>query len=102
MRPSLALPICIWAVFAAGLLLQLFSPHLQIAHNAFVMPADAVSRGLPVDPRALVQRERMVQVCSALLALSGAIGLAVYYRRTLVRSFSGRGEYQTLHKDVHP
>jgi NhaP-type Na+/H+ or K+/H+ antiporter len=91
-RNSLLIPISIWAVFLAGLMLQLFSPHLQIDHNSFVIPQDLINQGVPIDPRALVRQERVIQICSALLALAGAIGLALYYRRALSRSWSGRGE----------
>lgn len=91
-KTSRLVPLSIWTVFLVGLLLQLFSPHLRVAHDSFVIPADVMSRGLPVDPRALVKREKMIQLSSALLALSGAIGLAVYYRRTLFRHSPGKGE----------
>jgi hypothetical protein len=91
-KTSLLVPLSIWAVFLTGLLLQLFSPHLQVAHDSFVIPADVMSRGSPVDPHALVRQERMIQLSSALLVLAGAIGLALFYRRTLFRYLFGKGE----------
>jgi hypothetical protein len=87
-RPSPLVPLVIWAVFFSGLLLQLFSPHLRISHDSFVIPQDAVSQGSVIDPRALIAKERTIQLCSALLTLAGAIGLAVYYRRTLLKYVS--------------
>ena len=89
---SLWLPLAIWTIFLAGLLLQLFSPHLQIAHNAFVIPQDAVRPGMPVDPRSLVQLEKSIQIASALLVLAGATGLALFYRRTLLKYALGKAE----------
>jgi hypothetical protein len=91
-RSSLLVPLTIWAIFLIGLSLQLFSPHLQIAHDSFVIPQDLVHPGTPLDPHALVQKERIIQSFSALLVLVGAVGLAFYYRRTLLKSFSGKSE----------
>ena len=91
-RKSLWLPIAIWTVFCAGLLLQLFSPHLQIAHDAFVIPQDVILQGMPIDPRSLVQQEKLIQLSSALLVLAGATALALYYRRTLLKYATGTGE----------
>jgi hypothetical protein len=87
-RPSPLVPLVIWAVFFSGLLLQLFSPHLRISHDSFVIPQDEVSQGSVIDPRALIAKERTIQLCSALLTLAGAIGLALYYRRTLLKYVS--------------
>ena len=91
-RPFVA-QILIWGLFVGGLVLQFFSPHLEIAHDSFVIPSNVNRPGMAIDPRALVKRERWIQVCSAVLVLAGTTGLALYYRRTLVRSFVGkRGE----------
>jgi len=84
------LSLAIWSIFLSGVLLQLFSPHLQIAHNAFVIPPDLIRAGTPLDPRALVQQEKAIQLSSALLVLAGATGLAVFYRRTLLMHLSGK------------
>jgi hypothetical protein len=91
-KKSPLVPLAIWAVFLAGLLLQAFSPHLRIDHDSFVMPADGISRGVPIDPRALVKQQKTMQLCSALLAVAGAAGLAIYYRRTLFRHLPGQSE----------
>lgn len=86
------IPLFIWAIFLLGLSLQLLSPHLRIEHDSFVMPADGISRGVPIDPRALVKQQKTMQLCSALLSLAGALGLALYYRRALFEHLPGRGE----------
>jgi len=91
-QPSFLVPLAIWSVFLIGLLLQLFSPHLQIAHDSFVIPQDLVHTGTPLDPHALVQKERIIQSFSGILVLAGAVGLALFYRRTLLLSLSGKSE----------
>jgi len=91
-KSAFLVPLAIWTIFLIGLLLQLFSPHLQIAHDSFVIPQDLVHSGTPLDPHALVQKERIIQSFSALLVLAGAVGLALYYRRTLLKSLSGKSE----------
>jgi NhaP-type Na+/H+ or K+/H+ antiporter len=91
-KTSLLFQLSIWTVFLAGLFLQFFSPHLQVAHDSFVIPPALMAQGLPIDPRALIRQERMIQLCSAFLVLVGAIGLALYYRRSLFRYLSGSGE----------
>ena len=83
------MPAIFWAVFAAGLLLQLFSPHLKIEHNAFVAPPALLSSGKTINPSALVAKERTVQSLSAFLTIGGAIGLAwCYWSRLFSRSVS--------------
>jgi len=89
-KSSLLVPFAIWSVFLIGLLLQLFSPHLQIAHDSFVIPQDLVHSGTSLDPHALVQKERIIQSFSALLVLAGAVGLAFFYRHTLLKSLTGK------------
>jgi len=89
---ALWLPYAIWTIFLAGVLLQLFSPHLQIAHNAFVIPPDAIRQGMLLDPTALVRQEKTIQLLSALLVLAGATGLALLYRHTLLRHFWDKGQ----------
>ena len=89
-KPSLLIPILIWAIFLSGLLLQFFSPHLRIDHDAFLMPPDSTGHGLPIDPQALVRRERMIQLLSAFLSVTGAVCLALYYRRTLLSYLPGK------------
>ena len=77
----------LWAIFGAGLLVQLYAPGLQIKNHAFDMPSSLVSRaGHTIDPAGLVARERLMQSLSAMLTLSGALGLAIRYRRAITRS----------------
>jgi hypothetical protein len=79
-----------WLLFSAGLVLQVFSPHLAIEHNSFVIPATAVARGGGIDPPRLVARQRAFQAASATLVLIGTIGLAMSYRELISRSLSGK------------
>lgn len=72
----------LWAAFGLGLLVQGFAPHLRIERNAFVIPGALVSRP-GFDGRALVERERRMQLLSALLTVGAAAGLALAYRREL-------------------
>ena len=81
-------PLLLWLVFCLGLMLQAFSPHLAIEHNQFVIPADVMSRGSAVDPRALVNRQRFMEGASAALVLVGAVGLGIWYRDELLRNLS--------------
>jgi hypothetical protein len=77
----------VWTVFALGLLVQVFSPHLKIEHNAFEMPPTLLALGKPISPSDLVARERIVQSTSAVLTLAGAVGLArCYWQRLFGRS----------------
>jgi hypothetical protein len=90
-KRALLIRALIWAVFLSGLLLEVFSSHLKIAHDSFVIPANMIPQGSTIDPRALVMRERTIQLCSAALVLAGAIGLAIYYRVVLLSSFRRKG-----------
>ncbi len=73
--------VLLWALLSAGMLVQAFAPHFQIAHNAFVMPKELVSGGSRVDPAALIARARQMQILSSVLLVGSALGLAVVYRR---------------------
>jgi len=73
------------------LAVQVFSPHLPIEHNSFLVSEDVVPAGSVVDPRALVNRQRSMQATSAVLVLIGVIGLAIWYREALSRSLTRRG-----------
>ncbi len=73
-----------WVVFCAGLIVQAFAPRLKIANSAFVIPPDVTSRATSVNPAALVEKERILQSLSAILTMAGAVGLGLYYRRSLV------------------
>jgi hypothetical protein len=74
--------IC-WLIFAAGVLLQLFGPHLKIANRAFVIPPKLTTQGNNIHLVEIIAGQRRMQVISALLVLGGAVGLAVLYRDTL-------------------
>jgi hypothetical protein len=83
------LTVLLWLVFCLGILLQAFSSHLEIKHNAFVMPPVKANSGVAMNPSEVVGRERRVQALSGLLVLGGALGLAVRYRRSLSESIFG-------------
>jgi hypothetical protein len=100
-RSSILPPLFLWVVFFTALVLQLFSPRLKIAHDSFVIPAEVLRSRSVVDPRALVKRERVIQLCSAVFAIAGASGLAFYYRRSLLAHLPGRSERIEIGKDVN-
>jgi hypothetical protein len=81
-RRSLAL-LC-WLVFAAGLLVQFFSPHLKISNGAFVIPPEMSAGRNAIRLDEIVARQRRMQLLSVLLTVSGAFGLAFLYRDTLI------------------
>jgi hypothetical protein len=82
-RSRRLLALLCWLLFAAGLLVQLISPRLKISNRAFVIPPQMAAGKNPIRLVEIIGRQREVQVISALLVLSGAIGLAVLYRDTL-------------------
>jgi hypothetical protein len=83
------LALCLWAIFAAGLLVELAAPRLKIENNAFVMPPIDNAQAATLRPDALVRRERWMQGASGLLTLGGALALGVYYRRPLLVALKG-------------
>ena len=83
-------PVVLWLLFGGGLLLQVFSPHLKVEHDSFVIPADAAAKGSVLDPRELVHRQRMIEGFSAGLVLVGVVGLGFWYRDALRRSVTGK------------
>jgi len=85
---SLAL-LC-WLVFAAGLLLQLLSPHLKISNGAFVIPPKMAAGRNAIRLDQIVARQRRMQLLSVLLTVSGALGLAFLYRDILIGGASRR------------
>jgi len=89
---SRRLAASLWIVFSLGLALQAFSSHLEIAHNAFVIPPSLTASRVGLNPSEVVSRERRLQALSGLLVLGGAIGLAIHYRHVLRESFMGRGK----------
>jgi hypothetical protein len=87
-RRSLAL-LC-WLVFAAGLLVQLLSPHLKVANGAFVIPPKMAAGKNPIRLDEIVGGQRRLQLISVLLTVSGALGLAFVYRDILIGGASRR------------
>lgn len=80
---------CLWAVFAAGLLVEMWAPRLKIENNAFVMPPINDSHAATLRPDVLVRRERRMQAGAGILTVAGALGLGIYYRRTLAMALRG-------------
>lgn len=83
------LALCLWGIFAAGLLVEMAAPRLKIENNAFVMPPISDARGATLRPAVLVRRERWMQGASGLLTLGGAMALCIYYRRTIAGALRG-------------
>ena len=79
-----------WLMFAAGLLIQLLGPHLKISNRAFVIPPKLTAGKNDIRLVEIIARQRQMQVISALLTLSGAVGLAVLYREILTGRASRR------------
>jgi hypothetical protein len=69
-----------WLAFAAGLLIQVVSPRLEISNRAFVIPEALTAEGNSIRPDEMVARERLRQLVSAVLTATGALGLAYCYR----------------------
>ena len=84
------LALVCWAMFAAGVLLQLLGPHLKIANRAFVIPQKLTTEGNNIRLVEIIARQRQTQVISALLVLGGATGLAILYRDILTGKASRR------------
>jgi hypothetical protein len=87
-RRSLAL-LC-WLLFAAGLLIQLLSPHLKVSNGAFVIPPEMAAGRNAIRLDEIVARQRRMQLLSVLLTVSGALGLAFLYRDILIGAASRR------------
>ncbi len=83
------LALCLWAIFAAGLLVEIAAPRLKIENNAFVMPPINNAQAAILRPDALVRHERWMQGASGILTVGGALALGVYYRRTLAGALRG-------------
>jgi hypothetical protein len=108
-RRGRSLAILCWLLFAAGLLVQLVSPRLKIANRAFVIPPQMAAEKNPIRLEEIVGGQRRTQVLSALLTLSGAVGLALLYRETLLRAVSRRSSklgdestYRDSRRSQHP
>ncbi len=87
-RRSLAL--LFWLVFAAGLLVQLLSPHLKISNGAFVIPPEMSAGRNAIRLDEIVARQRRMQLLSILLTVSGALGLGFLYHDILIGRASRR------------
>lgn len=87
-----------WFAFVAGLLIQLFSPRLEISDGAFVIPPTLSVEGNSIQPDAIVARERWTQFISAFLTVGGALALAYRYRH----SFTRRTSAFVPQNDRHP
>jgi hypothetical protein len=83
------LALCLWAIFAAGLAIQLVAPRLKIENHAFVMPPISDAQTATLRPDALVRRERWMQGASGILTVGGALALGIYYRRSLAGALRG-------------
>jgi hypothetical protein len=80
------LPALLWALFGAGLIVQGFAPHLAIERNAFRIPMEMAPEGGSLRPADIVASARRLHSLSALLTVGAGLGLALAYRRLLVRS----------------
>jgi hypothetical protein len=83
------LALCLWAIFVAGLLVEIAAPRLKIENNMFVMPPINEAQKATLQPAALVRRERWMQAASGVLTLGGAVALGIYYRKSLVAALKG-------------
>jgi hypothetical protein len=75
----------LWACFGVGLLLQGLAPHLQTERNRFLLPSHSGSEAL-TNSIGLIERERRMQLLSALLTGGAALSLALHYRKLFSRS----------------
>jgi hypothetical protein len=82
------LPVLIWAIFGAGLLVQAFGLHLKIRNNTFVIPPSLISEGKDIRPAEIIAYERNKQLVSGMLTVGGALGISLYYRKVPVSSLS--------------
>ena len=89
-RRQRSLALLCWLVFAAGLLVQFFSPHLKVSNGAFVIPPEMMAGRNAIRLDEIVARQRRMQLLSVLLTVSGALGLAFLYRDILIGGVSRR------------
>lgn len=80
-----------WFLFAAGLLVQLVVPRLEISNGAFVIPLALTSSASSISLDEMIRKERRTQFISAFLTICGALGLAFHYREVLMGRASRRG-----------
>ena len=89
-RRQRSLALLCWLVFATGLLVQFFSPHLKVSNGAFVIPPEMAAGRNAIRPDEIVSGQRRMQLLSVLLTVSGALGLAFLYRDILIGAASRR------------
>ena len=87
------LPAVFWVVFLAGLAIEGFAPRLKIENRRFVMPFTLTADSGPLHPDVIVDRERHMQWASGLLTLTGAVSLAIWYRRRLTAALMPQGSH---------
>jgi len=80
-----------WLLFVAGVGVHFAAPNLDRQDKAFVIPLAPRALGETVQPERLVAKERRLQLLSAVLAASGALGLGWIYRKVLFRGASRSG-----------
>ena len=79
-----------WLLFAAGLLVQVVVPRMEISNGAFVIPLEPTASGSAIHPDEMVAEQRRAQLLSAALTICGALGLAFHYRDALMSRGSRR------------
>ncbi|HEX5322931.1 MAG TPA: hypothetical protein VFW40_04035 [Capsulimonadaceae bacterium] len=89
-------PVLFWCLLAGGLLLQGFSPHLQIKQHSFVILVSPSTNGQPLDPAALVDRDRIMQAASGIVLIIACIGLAFQYRQYFLKPSPATGDRRPL------
>jgi hypothetical protein len=97
-RQSVAL-LC-WLVFAAGILVQLLSPHLKISNGAFVISPEMSAGRNAIRLDEIVGGQRRMQLLSLFLTVGGAFGLAFVYREILIGQL--RDEVANQARDEKP
>jgi hypothetical protein len=83
-RRHVLLGVLFWVIFASGLLVQVLAPRLKIENNAFAVPSSLVSQGAEIRIAEIIGKQRRMQWLSVALTVTGALGLAFYYRRRLL------------------
>ncbi len=78
------LPALLWGCLSAGLLVQGYAPHLEIRGKFLVVPAP-LGASSTFDARPIVERERGMELLSALLTGGAAVGLAWWHRSALTK-----------------
>lgn len=74
-----------WLLFGGGLLVHQLAPNLERTKEAFVVPMSLAQGQNTLNPAQIVAKERRLQVISAVLTASGALGLGLLYREALLR-----------------